>query len=499
MKDKKLIDFTDIVSCPALLEDCGGKFYGLYEANKIIGRMPQNDKIKVRVPQTKVIPFNAFGIDIPANNFEVDEVYDKFRLPKELEFEVKCWMARQGGRIAVRSSAKCEDWHPGQDKLAIGAGACDSFLNVKINEVNKRIVAVLKSLYNPSVLAGSPSYKDLQMAVIIQEMINPKISGVIYSQPFAEPETDGRTDTAKVVVHYVENKTAEQMIVNKEKGTVRKLDKFITTTNGFGFDFYDVSNLHQNPVYAAHMENIGKYFGNNREKYDEAFVEASLMKLSAIVNRVEHRLKHPIDMEFAVEANPKNGYPVINILQQRPYRSLDNFRIRRTNELTMNGYPAGGSEICGEVVVIEGDYNPADVGKVKAYDTQNKIILLKIRTEDEYAEKFGNAEGYENYAAHTIMQHHHIVGNECYRNAAAIVDTTGFLLSALYGHYGNELRQNEVPFVITNDKKYQRVENQDRIKLCMKKGLYESLSPLIKRRKISTIGKAARNKGLKYR
>lgn len=85
------------------------------------------------------------------------------------------------------------------------------------------------------------------------------------------------------------------------------------------------------------------------------------------------------------------------------------------------------------------------------------------------------------------MQHHHIVGNECYRNAAAIVDTTGFLLSALYGHYGNELRQNEVPFVITNDKKYQRVENQDRIKLCMKKGLYESLSPLIKRRKISTI------------
>jgi pyruvate,water dikinase len=85
-----------------------------------------------------------------------------------------------GGPVAVRSSACAED-----SDTASYAGQQETFLNVVgTGEVRRRIVECWASFFSERALfyrARKGSLDDLRMAVVVQQMVEPRVSGVLFT------------------------------------------------------------------------------------------------------------------------------------------------------------------------------------------------------------------------------------------------------------------------------------------------------------------------------
>ena len=83
-------------------------------------------------------------------------------------------------RYAVRSSCNVED-----SKTNSFAGMFDTFLNVNADEVEKYAISCMLSLYNDKVIEYCRSrnidIKSMYMDVIVQEMVDAELSGVIFT------------------------------------------------------------------------------------------------------------------------------------------------------------------------------------------------------------------------------------------------------------------------------------------------------------------------------
>jgi pyruvate,water dikinase len=88
--------------------------------------------------------------------------------------------ARLGGLVAVRSSACAED-----SETASFAGQQETFLNVfGAAEVARHVVECWASFFSERALfyrARKGSLEDLRMAVVVQRMVEPKKSGVLFT------------------------------------------------------------------------------------------------------------------------------------------------------------------------------------------------------------------------------------------------------------------------------------------------------------------------------
>jgi pyruvate, water dikinase len=88
--------------------------------------------------------------------------------------------ARLGGLVAVRSSACAED-----SEAASFAGQQETFLNVfGAAEVARHVVECWASFFSERALfyrARKGSLEDLRMAVVVQRMVEPKKSGVLFT------------------------------------------------------------------------------------------------------------------------------------------------------------------------------------------------------------------------------------------------------------------------------------------------------------------------------
>jgi pyruvate,water dikinase len=94
--------------------------------------------------------------------------------------ELRAAYERLGGLVAVRSSACAED-----SEAASFAGQQETFLNVVgADEVARRVVECWASFFSERALfyrAQKGSLDDLRMAVVVQKMVEPRKSGVLFT------------------------------------------------------------------------------------------------------------------------------------------------------------------------------------------------------------------------------------------------------------------------------------------------------------------------------
>lgn len=81
---------------------------------------------------------------------------------------------------AIRSSANIED-----GKINSFAGQFDTYLNISKDQIKEKILECFKSLYNENVLeyckTKDINISELKMNVIVQEMVNSELSGVVFT------------------------------------------------------------------------------------------------------------------------------------------------------------------------------------------------------------------------------------------------------------------------------------------------------------------------------
>lgn len=488
MQKKIILSIQDIKDNPTLKSKIGGKFYGLCEAADIVDEISSQSGIQFRIPQSWVISSKVFDTIKPPKGVDVEQYFDNLVIPENVINECKHILVLCGGRIALRSSSNIEDGHCDTEeksetsyqikkpRIKTYSGAFDTLLDVKVSDIREGLKTIYKSLYNPIVMNGHTDTENLKMSIIIQEMISkPKLSGVIYSKAF-ENVGDG-ADAANSIIHYMENSTAERMISDGYGGKIRKIPKFVAWEDGQNFSFCGCSELEKSDAYNALCRNVKHTYNNKTVDYERAFNELAFRQLSSIVNHFEQKLKHPIDMEFAITANSETGMPVINLLQQRPYWEVENFKIRNFNDRMITGFDKNkGPELSGEVVVVDApEPMRKDFEQLVTPDVSGKIILMRRLSLADMQKNYPDVQesDYDFYMARTTMLYEHLVGNEIYRDATAIVDTTGYLMNAIYSHYGNELHHNGVPFVITSKNDYDGLESGDEIFLNVADGKFK--------------------------
>ena len=204
-----------------------------------------------------------------------------FNVPK---FDVVEWknrdkeidISKYKGKYAIRSSSNLED-----RKLNSFAGQFDTYLNVVPKKINKKVQACFNSINNKNVddylKKKKIKIKDIKMDVIIQEMVNAKYSGIIFT---SNPQG-------------LLNETV--IVVGKGLGNNIVEDKILTTTY-----YYNRTDK----VY--YYDGLIDYL--NKELIEE------LITLSEKIKKV---LGEYLDIEFAIKDNK------IYILQARPITTID--------------------------------------------------------------------------------------------------------------------------------------------------------------------------------
>lgn len=197
---------------------------------------------------------------------------------------------------AVRSSAGIED---GEEQS--WAGQFDTFLNVRQKDVILSIKKCWASLFTPRAIQYSTnSYKqlkDLNFAVVIQEMIQSEKSGVLFS---VEPNS---IDTENLLIESVEGlgdklvsgeKIPESLVVNKSSGNI-------------------VKQSNQN--------------GNS-----PVLTESEIHKLVKLNSQLEELFGSHIDVEWLIKNN------VLTVCQVRPITVLSKTSIEQPIGLDINDY-----------------------------------------------------------------------------------------------------------------------------------------------------------------
>lgn len=188
--------------------------------------------------------------------------------------KINCW--------AVRSSASTED---GSKKSY--AGQFKTVLNVKSEELTEAIYAVVDSY---------SSVQDDKHGVILQEMIEPEISGVLFSR---DPLDLISCDTVLSAVPGIGSR-----LVNGELDgcTLRLSDKSILSVEEGTFEGFRFENNQEATVHLSHQE-------------IRQMISKHLSEIINGISKLENLQNRPIDIEFAI-AQGKFYW-----LQQRPITS----------------------------------------------------------------------------------------------------------------------------------------------------------------------------------
>lgn len=229
---------------------------------------------------------------------EIKEVFDEInnKFKKKVSF-------------AVRSSATIED-----SKVFSFAGQAESFLNNKnFDEILLSIKNCWSSLFSPQALLYllqmkkkgiNFSLSNIRMAVIIQEMVDSEVSGVLFSSNVLDNNTTqmlinatwgiGETVTDNLII-------PDMIILNKNEFKIIRYDigkkerKSIQNPNGSGTILIE-NDLHSRSVCSL--------------------TDKQLHQLYDLGLKLENEFNYPQDIEWAIQNN------VIYVLQTRPITTL---------------------------------------------------------------------------------------------------------------------------------------------------------------------------------
>lgn len=271
----------------------------------------------VRVPRWVVVAADAFeaaalaGRDLPATPDEVEAVRAEVAsraLPADLLAELAGALRAAGlagARLAVRSSATSED-----GAAASFAGQFDTVLGVPSDDagaVADAVRAVWASAFSAHALAYGAA--GVRMAVVLQALVEPEVSGVGFS---ADPVT-GRRDTVVVSAVY----GLGEGLVSGELDA----DTFHAVARDGGDDEVRAVLAHKDRAVRAAPA------GTEMVPVDEALRDApsladgEVRAVAATLRELERALGAPQDVEWALA--PADGDPrALFILQARPITTL---------------------------------------------------------------------------------------------------------------------------------------------------------------------------------
>ncbi|MBU0976458.1 MAG: PEP/pyruvate-binding domain-containing protein [Patescibacteria group bacterium] len=205
--------------------------------------------------------------------------------------------------VAVRSSANIED-----SKDYSFAGLFCSFLGVRRYELLEKIMECRESISERKVIAYCKStgtcLQDITMSVIIQRMVNSRISGVAFS---SNPLDYKKTE---VLIEAVRGQGI--VLVSGEMTP----DTYFVDKDCFKINQTKVAAQHNeltiSPTGKLTESRIGNRIANNQKLNAN-----EIQELVKAIIQIEKSFKHPVDIEWAFEADK------LYILQSRPITTND--------------------------------------------------------------------------------------------------------------------------------------------------------------------------------
>jgi len=301
---------------PETIKDIGGKALGLYELKKI----------GIRVPVWAVITSAVFkGIcqtDSQLNNLLKLKNIEPVEKARQIREYLKCvqlesahqdilrevWhKISNGGRksVAARSSAADED-----SKVLSFAGQMDSFLNIRSFETFLQAIrGCWASLFGERAVLYRIQYGidpwAAQIAVVVQQMIESEISGVIFT---ANPLT-GNT---------------KEMLVSSTWGLGEGLVSGTLDADTFTLDLNgaiiktEIAEKKQRINYLQAGATVSIEVEPAKQSIS-SLTKKQLKELHALAQKVQNFKKIPMDIEFGIEGNR------IYLLQARPITNLKKY------------------------------------------------------------------------------------------------------------------------------------------------------------------------------
>ena len=201
--------------------------------------------------------------------------------------------------VAVRSSATCED---SIDKA--WAGQLDTFLNTDKENLLDNIKLCWASLFSERALAyGGDILNKASVAVVVQEMVFADVSGVAFS---VNPLTQNINEILVNAVYGL-----GEAIVSGEVTP----DQYLIHKTG---RILDQTHVPQSKGLYSKRKNVNWCDIPQKEQNKAKLSPEMILKLGAIVAKIEKFYNFPVDTEFAVK-NKK-----IYILQARPITTFNN-------------------------------------------------------------------------------------------------------------------------------------------------------------------------------
>lgn len=313
----------------------GNKAYTLYKLKKQGFNIP-NFLVIDAITIENFIGFHLKEKDIDE---QIHKAKSEVHLPKDFLYTLKKRINEtlQSDKFAVRSSCSVEDGAKNS-----WAGQFTSFLNVSLNELEEKVIHCWFSMYSLSALEYGRglnlSMENCKMNILIQDMVLPDFSGVIFTQNPIKQHSN------EVVIEYTE-------------GMGNKLVSGETNCNLF---VYNVTNN----IIVKHKQ------------HNESMLEQELIELVQLALEVESFLDYPCDIEWAFKDN--NFY----VLQARPIIfPKENLRLMVSHQ----------SDLLTQDLVLSGVYKYCDFKKyglnfkfphIKYYSNTGDIYYPDIQVKE---------------------------------------------------------------------------------------------------------------------
>ena len=239
----------------------------------------------------------------------IREAIENGKIPEEIIDQLKSYSPLFDAPVAIRSSGNLEDL-----TKASFAGQYDTFLNViGLEQVLLHIKKCYASVWNERAIVyrknNKISYKNINLAIIIQKMVNAKSSGVLFT---CNPLTSDKNEIViesnfglgeSIVSGIV---TPDEYILNREKE-----NKISIQTTRIGNKLFTIRPKRD--------------MGVERLPSSEDLIEESslsnkqLYQLASLGIKIEEILKNfPQDIEWAIDDDN-----ILHILQSRPITSFN--------------------------------------------------------------------------------------------------------------------------------------------------------------------------------
>ena len=314
----------DLAVQPAIesddLERLGGKAVRLAELERLGFRVPSWFAIpasafestlargELREPITERLhEATAGGRKLSAACREIRSWIEQLAFPRELGERVERTYERHlaGSSVAVRSSSRAEDG----DDLSF-AGLHDSYLYVDHSELEAAIRGVWASAFTERAvryrLDHDRPVADPAVAVVVQEMVDPDVSGVLFT---VNPTT---SDVEEVVISALYG-AGEGLVADGLPADTYVVDKIDGSTS------VDIADKPTQLVRASEAsKGLEEREVADRRRHARCLDRETVAELAEAGQRLEGAFETPQDVEFAI-----TGEGTVYFLQTRPVTTVD--------------------------------------------------------------------------------------------------------------------------------------------------------------------------------